>query len=78
MEANGIGPGHSVSDPYDYNARRSDELRRRNRLAGIIITIVIVVMVIATVIYVNWYGGTNMAPQAPLHSSIVVVTGDRG
>lgn len=61
---------NGTAEQYDYRTSRSAELRRRNRRVGLIVAIVAIVLVIFTFIYVTWFGGVNIGPQAPLHSML--------
>lgn len=57
------------NDRYNYRTHRSEQLRRRNRRVGLIALLVVIGLVIFTVIYVTFYGGVNVGPRPPLHSS---------
>jgi hypothetical protein len=61
------------SDPAEYNYRtgRSPLLNRRNRTVGLIVAFVAIVLMLAAMAYIKWYGGINKGPMKPLHSSLV-------
>jgi hypothetical protein len=59
---------NNSAGPYRQGSGRSPELRRSNRKVGLIVTLVVVCLVIFTFIYVTWFGGTNIGPQAPIRS----------
>lgn len=58
-----------TNDRYNYRTHRSEELRRSNRRVGLIALLVVIALVIFTVIYVTFFGGVNVGPRPPLHSS---------
>jgi len=56
---------------YNYRLHRSNDLRRSNRRIGLIALFAVILLVIFTVVYVVFFGGANMGPMPPLHSSVV-------
>jgi hypothetical protein len=68
-------PQNNTAGRLDYHGGgdelRSESLRRRNRKVGLIVALVVVLLVVFTFIYVNWFGGVNKGPMAPLHSELV-------
>jgi hypothetical protein len=75
-------PQNNTAGPLDYRGGdelRSESLRRRNRKVGLIVTLVVLLLVVFTFVYVKWFGGVNKGPMAPLHSELVqpqAVTGN--
>jgi hypothetical protein len=63
-------PQNGTAGPYRHGSGRSSELNRSNRKVGLIVVLVAIFLVIFTVIYVTWFGGTNIGPQAPMHSGL--------
>lgn len=55
---------------YNYRVDRSADLRRNNRRTGLIALCVVVLLILFTVLYVIFFGGSNMGPMRPLHSSV--------
>lgn len=55
------------------DARHAGELRARNRRVGLIVLAVALLLALATVAYVAWFGGANLGTLPELHSALGAV-----
>jgi purine-cytosine permease-like protein len=62
---------------YDYRVDRPEELNNRNRRVGWIVALVAILLMLLSMAYIYWFGGTNKAPMQPHHSSIVMQASER-
>ena len=70
MDTNSSLRNGAPETPYHYRTHRAPELRQRNRRVGVIVGLVALALIIFTIIYVAFFGGANIDPIPPLHSSL--------